>query len=758
MLTKAHTNRLPLILENKLVVLPSTVASISVTSELLLKALKKEKKVAVTSSKKEHNNSFVVLCEVLDVFELASGGFKVLISGKCLGTLVNQTVEDQISYAEVAVVDFQASPRSAVKEILNKIKNLTHRLIEKELIGEELMLILNQYYQKPLDSCFQFLAQLSQYIRFDYSVLAESEFAVLKNILGLLKNISKNNALQIELNRKTSDLISQRDRERFLKEQLNLIVEELGYYNSSGEVFNLKEKLEKLEIPSPLRDELEKQIDRLQKLSLDAAEYSVLKAYLDFVLELPWGKFTQDVFDIAKAKRILEKSHYGKEKVKTRILDFLSVCNLTKSPPGQILCFVGPPGVGKTSFATSIAEALGRKFARVSLGGIRDEAEIRGHRKAYIGSTAGRIILALKSAQSCNPVIVLDELDKVGVDFRGDPSAALLEALDPEQNKEFVDHYLGFPFDLSKVIFVCTANNLDTIPLPLLDRLEIVEMDGYSRSEKVKIFTGHLLPQQMEKNGITHIKLSITTEAIKYLIDRYTRESGLRGLIRETANLCRKIATRYLDTKQTRFRVDILKLRSLLGPEKFSLDPFIQAPTVGVALGLAWTASGGDLLPIEVGFHEGKGNLILTGQLGQVMQESARVAFFYIKAHAKEFNIDLKKLNCIDIHVNAIYGGIPKDGPSAGIVLLSAMLSAIQGRKVKNSVAATGEISLTGKVLEVGGVREKILAAQRYGIRAVILPSANEKDVQELPTKEREEMKFIFIDTISQALDAILAE
>ena len=542
-------------------------------------------------------------------------------------------------------------------------------------------------------------------------------------------------------------------REFYLREQLKAIQKELGELDErTMEINELREKITQAGLPAEAQKEAERELDRLAKMPPAAAEYTVSRTYLDWLISLPWSRSTEDNLDIARAARVLDEDHYNLEKVKERILDYLAVRKLKPDTKGPILCFVGPPGTGKTSVGQSIARALGRKFIRISLGGVRDEADIRGHRRTYVGALPGRIIQGLRRAESNNPVFMLDEIDKVGVDFRGDPSAALLEVLDPEQNFAFVDHYLDVPFDLSKVMFITTANITDPIPPTLRDRMEILELPGYTDHEKLQIAKNFLIPRQLEEHGLGVGKLSITDDAILAIIRDYTREAGVRNLEREIGAICRKVARKIAEGVGEVVTVTADKLHDYLGAKKFRYEVAGGDDEVGVATGLAWTPAGGDVIFVEATLVPGKGNLILTGRLGDVMQESAKAAVTYARSRAASLGIAGDFYEKKDIHIHVPTGAIPKDGPSAGVTMAVALLSALSGRSVAKDIGMTGEITLRGKVLSVGGIKEKALAAHRAGIKRVILPKENEKDLEEIPRQIREELEFVFVDHVDDAL------
>ena len=562
----------------------------------------------------------------------------------------------------------------------------------------------------------------------------------------------------------TSQVKSEMDkdqREFILRRQIKAIQEELGENDAQGaEIAELAKRIKEMKLPKEAAQEVERELGRLRNMPPQASEYHVARTYIEWVLSLPWNTSTPDKLDIVRAERILNADHYDLERVKQRIIEYLAVRKLKPDTRGPILCFAGPPGVGKTSLGRSIARALGRKFVRISLGGVRDEAEIRGHRRTYVGALPGRIIQGLRKAESNNPVFMLDEIDKLGADFRGDPSAALLEVLDPEQNNSFSDHYLDVPFDLSRVMFITTANVLDTIPPALRDRMEVLELPGYTLEEKISIARRYLIPRQLESNGLKSGDITFSDAVLRAIISGYTREAGLRNLEREIATLCRKHAAVVARGRRRRKShvMTLARLLKMLGPTKFEPEAAERDSAPGVATGLAWTPSGGDILFIEVTRYAGSGRLILTGQLGDVMKESAQAALSFIRSRMDQLRIADIDLSKVDLHVHIPAGAIPKDGPSAGVTLTLAMISLLTGRAVRPDVAMTGEITLRGRVLPVGGIKEKVLAARRAGIRLVIMPKRNRKDLTEVPAPAKKGLEFRFVETVDQILPFALAE
>lgn len=583
--------------------------------------------------------------------------------------------------------------------------------------------------------------------------------ARLRRVNELLNREIEVLTVQQEINTQARADIDRSQREFFLRQQLKAIQAELGEGNElAEEIAQFQKKIAAAGMPPQVEEEVQRQLKKLERMHPDAAETATLRNWLEIMVELPWSKSSKDNLDLAKAARILDEDHYGLEKVKERILEALAVRKLKEKPKGPILCLVGPPGVGKTSLGRSIARALDRKFVRLSLGGLHDEAEIRGHRRTYVGAMPGRIIQALQQAGTNNPLIMLDEIDKVGADFRGDPSSALLEVLDPEQNNSFRDNYLGVPFDLSNVMFMTTANVLDTIQPALRDRMEIIQLSGYTEEEKLEIARRHLLPKQMEENGITPRHLQISRRALAAIINQYTQEAGLRQLEREIGKICRKVARRVAEGRTEMVRVSLKNLHEFLGAPKIQPDEILRRDQIGVATGLAWTAVGGDVLFIEALRVRGKGNLVLTGQLGDVMKESAQAAFSYAKARARELGIPEEDFNQYDLHIHIPEGAIPKDGPSAGITLATAMVSVLSQRPVRRDVAMTGEITLRGNVLPVGGIKEKVLAARRARVATIILPQQNRRDLDEIPKELFTNLRFVFVDNVQQVFREALRE
>lgn len=581
----------------------------------------------------------------------------------------------------------------------------------------------------------------------------------LENLYEILTREIEILEIENKINLRVRRQIDKVQREYYLREQIKAIQKELGESDGiSEEVKEYQEKIEKANLPEEALEKANKELDRLARMGQGSAEGSVIRTYLDWITDLPWDIQTDDNLDLKNAAKILDEDHYGLTKVKERVIEYLAVRQMTKSMKGPILCFVGPPGVGKTSIAKSIARSLDRKFIQMSVGGVRDEAEIRGHRRTYVGAIPGRVISSIKHAGTKNPVFLLDEIDKMSSDFRGDPASGLLEVLDPEQNNAFRDHYLELAFDLSNVMFLTTANNLDTIPRPLLDRMEIIHISGYTEEEKLNIATKYLIPKQLKEHGISKNSIRITENTIRNIINYYTRESGVRELERQIAAICRKVARRLIDDKVKSVRITENNLEKYLGIPKYRYDKVEKNDEVGIVTGLAWTPVGGDTLSIEVVPMAGKGKLVLTGQLGDVMKESARAGFSYIRSRSKEFGLEDDFHEQTDIHIHIPEGAIPKDGPSAGITMTTAVVSALLGVKVKSNLAMTGEITLRGRVLPVGGIKEKILAAHRAGITNILIPKENERDLIDIPDNIKRNLTIRAVETMDEVLEYALVD
>jgi len=697
---------------------------------------------------------------VMRMLKLPDGRVRILAQGLTRARLDELDEEKPYYSAKVTVLnDPEEDEKSIEGEAM--LRNVRDGLDKASALGKnippEVMIIAANVEEAGR------LADLTA-ANLDLNVEEAQEILEIIDTYSRLKKVYEHLTKELELldiqSRISSEAKGEMDklqRQYFLRQQLKAIQKELGEGSEiQEEVTGYQDKLKKLKLAAEVREELEKQISRLSQMHPESAETAVVRNYLDVMFGLPWNKTTVDNLDLKKAKAILDEDHFGLDKVKERIIEYLGVRKLSKKIKGPILCFVGPPGVGKTSLGRSIARALGRKFYRMSLGGVRDEAEIRGHRRTYVGAMPGRIIQGVRRGGSNNPVFMMDEVDKIGADFRGDPSSALLEVLDPEQNFSFRDHYLGVPYDLSKVMFITTANLLDTIQPAFRDRMEVIQLPGYTEEEKLQIARRHLLPKQIQENALSDALISITPGAIKKIISQYTREAGVRNLEREIATVCRKVARKVAEGKTARSRITSQNIEKYLGPYKIFRDQLLKHDQVGVATGVAWTPAGGEILFVEAARVKGKGHLSLTGSLGDVMKESGQAALTYARARAGELGIDTRIFAENDFHVHVPEGSIPKDGPSAGVTMATALVSVCTDRMVRHDVAMTGEITLRGHVLPVGGIKAKVLAAQRAGVRAMILPAAVKKDLIDIPAKVKNEIRFIFVDEINEVFEHAL--
>ncbi len=694
------------------------------------------------------------VCMIMRMLKMPDGRLKILVQGLSRARVKRFASEEPYIRAEVEVIaEHEAVAESAEEEALVRSareqseKIMSLRGVSSQDIGQMLTSVT-----EPGRLADLIASNLRMKVPEAQKILAAFEpVERLRLINDQLTKELEVAAMQAKIQSMAKEGMDKAQKDFFLREQMKAIKKELGEAGEEAEEFEeLRQALAKAGMPKDVRLEADKQLKRLESMHPDSSEATVIRTYLDWMVELPWKKMSRDRIDIPEAKRILDEDHYDLEKVKERILEYLSVRKLNPKMKGPILCFVGPPGVGKTSLGRSIARAMGRKFVRMSLGGMRDEAEIRGHRRTYIGSMPGRIIQSIKQAGTRNPVIMLDEIDKVGTDFRGDPSSALLEVLDPEQNFSFQDHYLNVPYDLSKVMFVCTANVLDTIPSALLDRMEVIRLPGYTEAEKIKIARRFILPRQATDNGLTEEEVQLSDAVMAKIVREYTREAGLRNLEREIGSVCRKLARQKAEGQAGPYKVTAKVLETYLGIPRFRQEEREADLPAGVALGLAWTPYGGEILHIEVSTMPGKGKLTLTGQLGEVMKESAQAALSYARSKAEKLGIDPDFLDKKDIHIHVPAGATPKDGPSAGVTLVTALISALTGTPICNSTAMTGEITLRGRVLPVGGIKEKILAAVSAGMKRVILPAENKKDLQDVPKELRGRIKLQTVERIDE--------
>ncbi|MHB1413251.1 MAG: endopeptidase La [Thermoleophilia bacterium] len=756
------------------VVFPETVTPLAVGQERSVKliddVLHKDKIVCLVTIKHkdvelagpEDIYAVGTAAVIHKMLKVPDGSLRILVQGLKRIRIVDFTQTEPYLFGRVEELDDVVEMRKEVEALSRNLLNVFTKIIGLvPYLPEELQMAASNV-DDPSALCYLIASAIKISTEEKQELLEEVD--VEKRLRRL--TVILNRELEVfELGSKIqSEVQSEMDksqREYFLRQQMKAIQEELGEVDEiTAEVNELRGQLDELKLPEEIDRQARRELDRLSKLQPAAAEYSVIRTYLDWILTIPWDKGTEDNLDIKRAQAVLDEDHYDLEKVKNRILEYLSVAKLKQDKSGvitgPILCFVGPPGVGKTSLGHSIARALGRKFIRISVGGVRDEAEIRGHRRTYIGAMPGTIIRAIRDAESNNPVFMIDEMDKLGADFRGDPSSALLEVLDPEQHFSFRDHYLDLPFDLSKVLFIATANILDTIPPPLRDRMEVIELSGYTEEEKTHIAKRYLIAKQTDANGLDSKVISFNDKAILKIIQDYTREAGLRNLEREIGSVCRKVARDIAEGKKGKFRIDEKAVENYLGKKRYFSEAKRMTSEPGVATGLAWTMSGGDIIFIEASGMPGAGHLTLTGQLGDVMRESAQAALSWVRSHSEGIKVPDDYYSKHDIHVHVPAGAVPKDGPSAGVTMTTALTSLVTGVPVNANVAMTGEVTLSGKVLPVGGIKEKVLAARRAGLDTVILPRENEKDLEDIPEHLRKEMKFIPVDDVSEVLRAAL--
>lgn len=773
---EASGKLMPLLALRGIIVFPGMTVNLDVGRDKSINAvnaaMQLDKKIMLVTQrdaetadpKREELYNYGVVAEIKQLLKLPSGAIRILIQGlerAELTSLIDAPFKD--NYLEgfampvVSIEPEENSETEAMRRVL--LQSFEKWLVTGKKVTTEVMLnfknittageiadIIAGYLTISIDEKEELLelADVKERMHKLHTFLCKE-----LEIAELEKNITQEVRKQIEKNQ----------REYYLREQIKVINKELGEGDErQAEVDEYKKQMEGRDLPPEVADKINKELDRLYKMPPMMAESGVIRNYVETLLALPWGIYGKDNFDLKHAEKVLNKDHYGLEKVKERILEYLAVRALTKSGKGPILCLVGPPGVGKTSLAQSVARAIDRKFTRMSLGGVHDEAEIRGHRRTYIGAMPGRIIHGMQTCGVMNPVFLLDEVDKMSSDFRGDPASALLEVLDPEQNNTFSDHYVEIPFDLSQVFWIVTANTVETIPPALLDRMEVVQLSSYTEDEKVKIAELHLLPKERQNNGLTAKTLSITEDALRMIIRGYTREAGVRNLERKIAAVCRKTALRIVNGEAKSAKVTAKNLHKYLGKVIYLEDDVSLEAAAGICTGLAWTRVGGELLKVEVVACKGKGHLALTGQLGDVMKESAQAGYTYIRSRADELGLDKDFYETTDIHIHLPEGAIPKDGPSAGITMATAMISALTGRKVKKNLAMTGEITLSGRVLPVGGIKEKFLAAHRYGVKTIIMPAKNEQDLEELPANVRAKMHFIPVKHMDEVLKIALED
>jgi len=767
--TQEHSNEIGVLPLRNSVLFPHAIMPISVgrrkTLNLLDAVVKENKLIAVVSQRNpadddpEPGDMYRVgtVARILKVVKLSGNNVNLIIQGMRRVRVDRFTATEPYMKAALTNLDEVLAKDVELEALVRSLINQFQQLVQ---ISPNISNDLGEMVLSAGSSDPGRLADLAASV---LNISAEEKVGLLERnnvkdrVQKLVEIVTRELELQdisSKIQSQVADEVGKTQRQYYLREQMKAIQRELGEEDDrQAEIDELKKKIEEAGMPEEARKAAEKELDRLSKMPPQAAEYTVARTYLDWLVNLPWSVGTEDKLDTIAAKEVLDNDHYDLEKVKDRILEYLAVRALKKDLKGPILCFAGPPGVGKTSLGRSIARAMGRKFIRQSLGGVRDEAEIRGHRRTYIGSLPGRIVQGIKRAGTNNPVFMLDEIDKVGTDFRGDPSSALLEVLDPEQNFAFSDHYLEVPFDLSKVFFICTANVLDTIPPALRDRMEVLRLPGYTEEEKMEIARNHLVPRQIGEHGLTADNIRINDDAVRAIINSYTREAGVRNLDREIANVCRKVARKFVEGQQELVEVGAETVEDLLGPVRFFRELSERTDRSGVAVGLAWTQVGGEILFVESSRMRGKGKITITGRLGDVMKESALAALTWIRSNATALKVDEKLFDRSDFHIHIPAGAIPKDGPSAGVTLTCSLVSLLTGVPVAPDLAMTGEITLRGKVLPVGGIKEKVIAAKSAGIKRVILPTKNEKDLDDVTESVRRELQFQFVDEIDQVLE-----
>lgn len=769
-MTKKEEFIVPLLPLRGLLVFPTMVLHLDVGREKSVQALEKamvddsliflttQRDITIDEPTKEDLYTMGTLTKVKQMLKLPNGTIRVLVEGLKRAKITSFLEEDEYFLVKLDVFEDRKKEDVEDEALMRTMLEYFQQYIKmsKKISAETYAAVAD--IDEPGRMADIIASHLPLKQKEKQEILETIDVKERMNrLIEMIHNEKEVLSLEKKIGQRVKKSMERTQKEYYLREQLKAIQKELGdKEGKTGEVAELLEKIEKVGMPDSVKKTALKELDRYEKVPSSSAESSVIRNYIEWLISIPWTKATEDDLDIRKAERILNEDHYGLEKVKERVLEYLAVQKLTNSLKGPILCLVGPPGVGKTSLAKSVARSLNRNFVRISLGGIRDESEIRGHRRTYVGAMPGRIIQGMKKAGTINPVFLLDEIDKMSSDFRGDPSAALLEVLDPEQNHSFSDHYIEENYDLSKVMFIATANNLATIPIPLRDRMEIITIAGYTELEKLHIAKDHLLPKQLKAHGLTKNQLQIRENAIQKIIRYYTREAGVRGLERQLASICRKTAKIIVSGEKKRVIVTDKNVEEFLGKPLYHYGQAELEDQVGVATGLAYTPVGGDTLQIEVSLSPGKGKLVLTGKLGDVMKESAQAAFSYVRSKAVELGIDEDFHEKIDIHIHVPEGAVPKDGPSAGITITTALVSALTGKPIRREVGMTGEITLRGRVLPIGGLKEKTLAAHRAGLKTIILPKENEKDIEDIPESVRNDLKFILVSHIDEVLEHAL--
>lgn len=769
-MSEKNNHTIPLLPLRGLLVYPTMVLHLDVGRDRSVQALEKammedhliflstQKDMTVDQPEQADLYSMGTLTKVKQMLKLPNGTIRVLVEGLERAKITSFLDEEQYYTVEVESVPDSPEKTAEIEALMRTLIDYFEQYISlsKKISTETLNTVTD--IEEPGRLADIVASHLPLKLKLKQELLNTTDIEKrLTRVIETINNEKEVLSLEKKIGQRVKKSMERTQKEYYLREQMKAIQKELGDKDGkTGEVADLADRIKSAEMPPNISKIALKELDRYEKIPAASAESSVIRNYLDWLITVPWTKSTDDDLDIKRAEDILDRDHYGLEKVKERVLEYLAVQQLTQSLKGPILCLAGPPGVGKTSLARSIAESIGRKFVRVSLGGVRDESEIRGHRRTYVGAMPGRVIQGMKKAGTVNPVFLLDEIDKMSNDFRGDPSSAMLEVLDPEQNNSFSDHYLEEPYDLSKVLFIATANNLATIPGPLRDRMEIITIAGYTELEKINIAKTHLLPKQLKEHGLNKTKMQLRDDAIKEIVRYYTREAGVRGLERQLATICRKTAKIIVGGDKKRVVISAKSLPDFLGKRKFRYGQAETEDQIGVATGLAYTTVGGDTLQIEVSLSPGKGKLALTGKLGDVMKESAQTAFSFVRSKARELNLEEQFHEKYDIHIHVPEGAVPKDGPSAGITIVTALVSALTNRPIRREIGMTGEVTLRGRVLPIGGLKEKCLSAHRAGLTTIIIPKENERDIDDIPESVRNELTFIPVSHVDEVLERAL--
>ncbi len=767
-MSKAKTINLPVIPLRGMMLFPGMVLHFDVGRKKSLAALEAgmmdQQKVFLTAQKTDNQEDPALeeLCtvgtvaEIRQVMNLPGENVRVLVEGSCRGTVEGPVEDENCLRVQVRLREDEAKDTEEIRALLRTARDLFEEYARtSQRVSQEAVESIRGI-DKPGESADLLAANVLSRWEERQEILEElNPVRRLEKVCAVLMRETDMADTEKQIQARIRKQVEKNQKDYYLREQIKAIQTELGEQDET-ETSELRQRMEALPLNEEARAKCEKELDRLSRMAPGSPESVISQTYVEWILDLPWGKETEDTLDLKKAREVLNRDHYGLEDVKERIIEHLAVLQLKKDMKGPILCFVGPPGVGKTSIVRAIAEAVGRKFVQVSLGGVRDEAEIRGHRRTYIGSIPGRIIAGMKQAGTCNPVFLFDEIDKMSGDFRGDPASAMLEVLDAEQNHAFRDHYLELPYDLSKVMFITTANSMETIPAPLLDRMELIEVPSYTEEEKLQILKRHLFPKQIQEHGLKLSALRAGDEVLKAMIEDYTREAGVRTLERTAAKVCRKAAVEMLEENRKSMTVSKKKLREMLGAPRYLREPPEKEPRIGVVNGLAYTSVGGEMLEVECSVMNGKGMLKLTGKLGDVMKESAEAAFTWVRAHSESLGLEKDFYEKTDIHIHVPEGAVPKDGPSAGVTMVTALASALSGKPVRQDVAMTGEITLRGRVLPIGGLKEKTMAAYRAGIRTLVIPEENRKDLEKIPEYVLSRFQVLPVRDVSEVLKAAL--